>query len=778
MPPLPVKLNGPGASVGADGLVYISGGTTTATNFSGSSSTTYVLDPHTRALVNGPGLNAAHAYHSSVLGDDGYVYVMGGSTTPSSGGGTGAVDKINTFATAAPEFLSPPQQYAVVAESYDAGAFFKANPRPTFTLLSGPSGMSVDSQTGVLHWTPAVDQVGMQAVTLEAANAFGSTVATFDIQTLDLPPDVHAPTAPANLRQIGGGLTSIEFAWDAARDDRGVDHYKLYKFVRINRFTSYWGVAADNIVGTEMTLTPANSGRYRISAVDAAGNESPLSAEVSAATYRVPSLSHRATNDNEFVYAIVDDGLYVGDSSQSFVPAAYVIADTGNPQATLSVDTGPAGVTVDSQSGIVSWTPTAADVGAHTITIRGTNPVGFHDFVFTVDVHSAGTDLIRPTTITTPTATATTPIGGTITWNGATDNVGVVGQRVYGRLVGTTTSFVVADLPATAASYTITDFQPGTGYMLWVSAYDAAGNEGPHVGTVFPLFLTTNDNTAPVATNDDYTTAQGYELNVAVAAGVLANDVDADGHALTVDVGLGPLQGDLTLNSDGSFIYTPRADFVGLDTITYTVNDGFGGTDTATISIIVTPVRVESVLINGGAIQRSTVKEATVTFDSIVDIDQTSGDPFQFVRRGSGEIVVDTPVISTVAGKTVVQFSFNTGATVDSGGSLFDGDYMLTVDANLISAHGIPLDGNGDGSSGGNHSFGDREVDAFFRFFGDNDGDRDVDTRDLVDFGSSFRSSVVDAAFNPGFDSDNDGDVDTGDLIQFGMRFRDGLPFN
>ena len=133
-------------------------------------------------------------------------------------------------------------------------------------------------------------------------------------------------------------------------------------------------------------------------------------------------------------------------------------------------------------------------------------PVGSADFTFTVDVYAAGTDLIRPTTISTPTATTLTHNGATIAWDPATDNVGVVGQRVYGRLVGTTTSFVVADLAPTASSHTITSFDPDTQYMLWVSAYDAAGNEGPHVGPVYPLFITTlaAPNQPPVAVNDTY----------------------------------------------------------------------------------------------------------------------------------------------------------------------------------------------------------------------------------------------------------------------------------
>ena len=51
MPPLPAGLNGARATLGADGMVYITGGATTATNYSDSSSTISVLDPQTRAVA-------------------------------------------------------------------------------------------------------------------------------------------------------------------------------------------------------------------------------------------------------------------------------------------------------------------------------------------------------------------------------------------------------------------------------------------------------------------------------------------------------------------------------------------------------------------------------------------------------------------------------------------------------------------------------------------------------------------------------------------------------
>jgi uncharacterized delta-60 repeat protein len=97
---------------------------------------------------------------------------------------------------------------------------------------------------------------------------------------------------------------------------------------------------------------------------------------------------------------------------------------------------------------------------------------------------------------------------------------------------------------------------------------------------------------APIAQSDSYggkDVREDTPLTVA-APGVLANDSDPDGDPLTVAVVTGPAHGTLTLHPDGSFTYTPAANFNGRDTFTYKASDGELTSDLATATIMVLPV--------------------------------------------------------------------------------------------------------------------------------------------------------------------------------------------
>jgi len=95
-------------------------------------------------------------------------------------------------------------------------------------------------------------------------------------------------------------------------------------------------------------------------------------------------------------------------------------------------------------------------------------------------------------------------------------------------------------------------------------------------------------NDPPQAADDSYSTPEDQTLTVA-APGVLGNDTDADGDTRTASVVTGPSNGTLSLDTDGSFAYTPAADFSGSDSFTYAVSDGQGGSDQAQVALTVCP---------------------------------------------------------------------------------------------------------------------------------------------------------------------------------------------
>jgi VCBS repeat-containing protein len=80
-------------------------------------------------------------------------------------------------------------------------------------------------------------------------------------------------------------------------------------------------------------------------------------------------------------------------------------------------------------------------------------------------------------------------------------------------------------------------------------------------------------NQTPVANDDFFTTPKDTPLSVA-APGVLANDTDPDGDRLTVGNLGTSTNGTVILNGDGSFVFTPKAGFVGLAGFTYKATDG------------------------------------------------------------------------------------------------------------------------------------------------------------------------------------------------------------
>jgi hypothetical protein len=155
------------------------------------------------------------------------------------------------------------------------------------------------------------------------------------------------------------------------------------------------------------------------------------------------------------------------------------------------------------------------------------------------------------------------------------------------------------------------------------------------------------------------------------------------------------------------------------------------------------------------------VNSLTVGFTSVVGVDAGA---FTLVNRTTGHHVQLNVALDESTGKTVATLMFIGSEII--GGSLADGNYLLTID----------LDGDSVADDPDDYRFGADQADAFFRFYGDTDGDRDVDNMDYFQLRSTYLQIVGTPRYLWYLDYDLDGIVDADDIAQFQARYRRVLP--
>ncbi|MCU0440202.1 MAG: Ig-like domain-containing protein, partial [Raineya sp.] len=255
-----------------------------------------------------------------------------------------------------------------------------------------------------------------------------------------------------------------------------------------------------------------------------------------------------------------------GVSGNDVLPAG------GTYTFTVTTPPNPAQGTVTMNSdGTYTFTPATGFTGTATFTYQVCNQVGQCDDA-TVSITVLPPPVANDDTNTTA---LNTPVNG-----------GVSGNDVLP--AGGTYTFTVTT-PPNPAQGTVTmnsdgtyTFTPATGFTGTATFTYQVCNQ---VGQCDDATVSITILPPPVANDDTNTTA----LNTPVNGGVSGNDILPAGgtYTFTVTTPPNPAQGTVTMNSDGTYTFTPATGFTGTATFTYQVCNQVGQCDDATVSITI-----------------------------------------------------------------------------------------------------------------------------------------------------------------------------------------------
>jgi hypothetical protein len=274
------------------------------------------------------------------------------------GTGTAGIPLTVNFTVAGPPVItSQPVTAAMVAEPYvyDVEAMTLTGAPLAYSLATFPAGMTINASTGVINWTPAANQTGNRNVRVRVTDAMGRvTNQPYTIVVATGKPVVSSvPVTTAMVAE----LYTYDVNATAAVPSGDPLAYSLATFpagMTINATTGLisWTPAANQTgnrnVRVRVTDTKGRFTEQLFTIAVASGAPVISSTPVTTAKVATP---------------------YTYD-----VQAAAAVP-SGDP-LTYSLVTRPAGMTINATTGLISWTPTAAQAGSRNVRVRVTDAKG------------------------------------------------------------------------------------------------------------------------------------------------------------------------------------------------------------------------------------------------------------------------------------------------------------------------------------------------------------------------------------------------------------------
>ena len=407
--------------------------------------------------------------------------------------------------------------------------------------------------------------------------------------------------------------------------------------------------ALGDIVGNKVTYTPTLN-YYGPASFTFKANDGTIDSDTSTV-----SITVTAVNDAP-ILATIGNKTVNELENLSFTVSA---TDPDN-SVTYSLTNAPTGATINSSTGVFSFTPTEAQgSGSYTLTVNATDGTNTDSEEITITVNEINVASVAQD-ISTSTNEDTVK---TITLN-ATDSDLPANTITYVKV--TNPSHGAVSISNDQATYTPTANYNGPDSFTY-KANDGAIDSLPATVTI----TITSVNDSPTAVNDAYTTNEDTIYAISPSS-LIANDADVDGDTLTVSAVSNPLHGTVQLedvNPNGNnVIFTPETNYNGPASFDYTITDG-NLTDTATVTITYNPVN-DAPVVNDDSISTNQDTPVTITLSgSDVDEDALTYEIVDDPANGtlgiiSGDQVTYTPNTS-YSGNDFFTFIANDGI-VDS----------------------------------------------------------------------------------------------------------------
>lgn len=463
--------------------------------------------------------------------------------------------------------------YGVFAQRYTPGAAQVGGEFLVNTTTAGdqqqPSVAVDDTGAFVIAWESAAqDASGWGAFAREYSSAGASIGAEFRLNTTTAG-DQQDPS----VAMVGGGDYVAVWSGNGTGDSSGVFLQRYENLAAGITVTPTSGLVTTESGGAATFTVVLNSrptANVNISVASNDASEGTVSTALltftrnnwnTAQTVTVTGVND-ALNDGDVAYAIVTGAATSTDADYSGRAVADVSATnvdtTPPPNVAPVVTTTGSTLAYAENAGAIVVDPAITVFDANDAVLTGAT-VSILGYIFGQDVLSLGG-----------------VVGITPTWEALTGTLtlgGVATMAQYQSALRAVTYRNDSDTPGVAAR----------SIRFVISDGRASSNPADRAVAVSAV------NDPPTAADESYATDKGAVLTVAASIGVLANDADVDGGALTTVLAQQALNGTVQLFADGSFTYTPAPGFWGTDWFTYSADDGAGGTDTATVTIQVVP---------------------------------------------------------------------------------------------------------------------------------------------------------------------------------------------